>query len=61
MTIEGLPVGVYLVEFSTDRPNMRTERMLLHVSDLFVMHEYLPDNLIRLVAVNATTGRNRTH
>ena len=34
MTIEGLPVGVYLVEFSTDRPNMRTERMLLHVSDL---------------------------
>ena len=57
MTIEGLPVGVYLVEFSTDRPNMRTERMLLHVSDLFVMHEYLPDNLIRLVAVNATTGR----
>jgi len=57
MTIGGLPVGVYLVEFSTDRPNMRTERMLLHVSDLFVMHEYLPDNLIRLVAVNATTGR----
>ena len=57
MTIEGLPIGVYLVEFSTDRANMRTERMLLHVSDLYVMHEMLPDNRIRLVAVNATTGR----
>ena len=57
MTIEGLPVGVYLVEFSTERQNMRTERMLLHVSDLYVMHESLPDNRIRLVAVNATTGR----
>lgn len=58
MTIEGLPVGVYLVEFSTERQNMRTERMLLHVSDLYVMHESLPDNRIRLVAVNATTGRS---
>ena len=57
MTIKGLPVGVYLVEFSTDRQNMRTERMLLHVSDLYVMHEVLPDNRIRLVAVSATTGR----
>ena len=57
MTIEGLPVGVYLVEFSTERANMRTERVLLHVSDLYVMHESLPDNRIRLVAVNATTGR----
>lgn len=57
MTIEGLPVGVYLVEFSTDRQTMRTERMLLHVSDLYVINEFLPDNRIRLVAVNATTGR----
>ena len=57
MTIEGLPVGVYLVEFSTDRTNMRTERMLLRVSDLYVIHEALPDNRIRFVAVNATTGR----
>ena len=57
MTIEGLPVGVYLVEFSTERTNMRMERMLLHVSDLYVMHETLPDNRLRLVAVNATTGR----
>ncbi len=57
MTIEGLPVGVYLVEFSTDRANMRTERMLLHVSNLYVIHEALPDNRVRLVAVNATTGQ----
>ncbi|MBR5035750.1 MAG: alpha-2-macroglobulin, partial [Prevotella sp.] len=57
MTIKGLPVGVYLVEFSTDRTNMRTERVLLHVSDLYVIYEYLPDNHVRLVAVNATTGR----
>lgn len=57
MTIEGLPVGIYLVEFSTERQTMRTERMLLHVSDLYVMHEFLPGNRIRLAAVNATTGR----
>ena len=57
MTIKGLPVGVYLVEFSTERTTMRTERLLLHVSDLYVIYEFLPDNRIRLVAVNATTGR----
>ena len=57
MTIAGLPVGVYLVEFSTERTNMRTERMLLHVSDLYVIHEPLPNSQIRLVTVNATTGR----
>ncbi len=57
MTIAGLPVGVYLVEFSTERANMRTERMLLHVSDLYVIHEPLPDSRIRFVVVNATTGR----
>ena len=57
MIIQGLPVGVYLVEFTTNHNNMKTERALLHVSDMYAVSEYLPDNKIRLVAVSATTGQ----
>ena len=56
MIINGLPVGVYLVEFTTNVNNMKTERALLYVSDMYAVHEFLPDNNIRLVALNATTG-----
>lgn len=57
MIIQGLPVGVYLVEFTTNHNNMKTERALLHVSDMYAVSEYLPDNKIRLVALSATTGQ----
>lgn len=57
MIIEGLPIGVYLVEFTTNQNNIKTERTLLHVSDLYAIHEFLPDQHVRLVALNATTGR----
>lgn len=56
MIIKGLPVGVYLVEFTTNHNNMKTERALLYVSDMYAVHEFLPDNQVRLVALNATTG-----
>ncbi len=56
MMIEGLPVGVYLIEFSTNYNNMKTERALLHVSDMYAVHEFLPNNHVRLVALSATTG-----
>lgn len=56
MTIKGLPIGVYLVEFTTNYNNMKTERDLLYVSDMYALHEFLPDNKIRLVAVSASTG-----
>ena len=57
MTIIGLPVGVYLVEFTTDNNNISPQRGLLHVSDVFVMHESIADRNILFQAVSATTGK----
>ncbi|MBQ6208546.1 MAG: alpha-2-macroglobulin [Prevotella sp.] len=57
MVIEGLPIGVYLVEFTTNQSNIKTERALLYVSDMYAVHEFLPDNKVRLVALSATTGK----
>ena len=55
MQLKGLPVGMYLIEIT----NPRTEvvRMLYHVSDVFTMAEAQPDDRIRYVVVNATTGQ----
>lgn len=57
MVIEPLPVGVYLVEFTTDRSNIKPQRALLYVSDMYVISQQLPDANIRMVAVSATTGQ----
>lgn len=57
MTIAGLPVGVYLVEFSTDNKNIKSEKSLLYVSDMFAVVQSLPGRHLRVVAVNATTGQ----
>lgn len=57
VTIGGLPMGVYLVEFSTDNKTIKPQQMLLRVSDVYVMSQQLPHNQIRLVAVSATTGQ----
>lgn len=56
MQIEGLPVGVYLVELSTSNANVNVERQLLRVSDLYPVVEALPDKKIRLAVLSATTG-----
>ena len=57
MQIEGLPAGVYLLEFSTNVRSMGTERSLLRVSDVCLLAEQLPDNRFRFAVVSATTGQ----
>lgn len=56
MLVKGLPVGVYLVEANTDNAEILPRRILLRVSNVFVIHEELPNKKIRFAAVNATTG-----
>ena len=57
MTIMGLAKGVYMVEVTTDDKDIAPQRTLLHVSDLYVLSEVLPDKKIRLAVVSATTGQ----
>ena len=54
--ISGLPVGVYLVEFSTDNTSVSVERELLHVSQLYPLCERLPGQKMRMAVVDATNG-----
>ena len=56
MSIAPLPVGVYLLEVTTDNNSIKPERCLLHVTNLYTMSEKLPDNALRIAVVNATTG-----
>lgn len=56
MVIKGLPIGVYLVEATTDNGKIQTQRVLLNVSDLYLMAQALPDKQLRYVVVSATTG-----
>ena len=54
--LPGLPVGVYLVEMSSE-PASRVSRRLYFVSNVRVMVEMLPDNKQRYVVVDATEGQ----
>lgn len=56
MTIAPLPVGVYLLEVTTDKNSIKPERCLLHVTNFFTMSEKLPNKALRIAVVNATTG-----
>ena len=56
MTLAGLPVGMYLVEFKTN-PATEVVRTLYHVTDVFTIAETQPNGRIRYVVVNATTGQ----
>lgn len=55
--LEGMPVGVYLIEASTDNSNILPERELLRVSNVYVMSEGLPGNKTLYVVTSATTGK----
>lgn len=55
--IEGLPVGVYLVEATTGNLDIQPQREILYVSDIYVMNESLPEKKKLFVVVNATTGK----
>lgn len=52
-----LPVGVYMVEVSSDNQKLGTKRSLLYVTDLFVVHQKLPNGKTRVGVMNATTGQ----
>lgn len=56
VVISGLPVGVYVVEATTDNAKVQPQRALLRVSGLFVMSQALPSRQLRFVVVNAATG-----
>lgn len=56
MTIKGLPVGCYMIEFTTNNKDIKVERTLLRVSNIYTIRENLPNGLMRIAIVNATTG-----
>lgn len=57
IVLAGMPVGVYMVEVSSDNKNLEPQRRLLYVTDMFVVHHQLPGNKLRLAALSATTGQ----
>ncbi len=57
MEIEALPIGIYLVEVTAPKNKIDPQRMILYVSNMLFLQERLPENKIRYVAVNATTGQ----
>ena len=56
LTLEGLPVGVYMLEFTTS-PSTKVIRQLYFVTDVYTMAESQPGNRTRYVVVSATTGQ----
>ena len=57
MTLEGLPAGVYMVEFRSN-PSTEVIRQLYYVTDIYTISEDQPANEgLRFVVVNATTGQ----
>ena len=56
LNLEGLPIGVYMLEFTTS-PSTEVERRLYFVTDIYTLSESQPGNKIRYVVVNATTGQ----
>ena len=56
MTLAGLPEGVYMIEMES-QPATEVSRVLYYVSNVRVMMQGLPENKIRYVVVNATTGQ----
>ena len=56
LNLEGLPVGVYMLEFTTS-PSTEVERRLYFVTDIYTLSESQPGNKTRYVVVSATTGQ----
>ena len=56
LVLDGLPVGIYLVEFKST-PTTEVVRTLYHVTNVYTIAETQPNNRIRYVVVNATTGQ----
>ena len=56
LQLAGLPAGVYLLEFISN-PDTHVSRTLYFVSGLRMMSQAQPDNKMRYVVVDATTGQ----
>lgn len=52
-----LPKGTYLIEIQSDRKDVKPAREIIYVSDVAVIHQYLPNNRMRFVAVSSTSGQ----
>lgn len=57
LNIKPLPVGMYLIEATTNNTGIQPQRDLLHVSNIYIIHQALPGYKLRIAVVNATTGR----
>ncbi|MGN0221489.1 MAG: alpha-2-macroglobulin family protein [Prevotella sp.] len=55
-----LPVGVYMMEVSSV-PQTEVWRTLLYVSNVYVLQQSLPHNLMNYYVMNATTGEPLAH
>lgn len=55
--LDSMPTGVYLVEISTDNKKIEASYRLLHVTDMFVVHQALPNDSMRMAVVSARTGQ----
>lgn len=56
LELEGLPIGMYMLEIIPDNKNVRTRRVLLNVTNLVPVLQELPDDHVRIAVLNATTG-----
>ena len=57
LDLQGLPVGVYMVEFKSE-PSTSVVRQMYYVTDVYTLAEAQPSKEgIRYVVVNATTGQ----
>ncbi len=57
VSLGALPAGVYLLEVKTNKRRVKTPRTLVHVTDMFVLNQRLPEGRTRLAAVSAATGQ----
>ncbi len=55
--IAPLPIGAYLMEMKSDKKDVPVSRKIFYVSDMAVIRQSLPGNIIRYVAVSSTTGQ----
>ncbi len=61
MTLRGLPLGAYVLEFQADNKSVKPDRVLVRVSNLLPVWTRLPDQSVRVAVVNATTGEPVPH
>lgn len=57
IVVDGLPVGVYLLKVLADNKSMKPDYRLLYVTDMYIAHQKLPGNKLRVAALSGTTGQ----